>query len=792
MLSNYLKSAGRILWRNKMTTFISLAGLTTGIACFLLLATYILNELRYDRFHEKAGRIVFSTFHYKSANDPEAVNASETPTALVPTFKRELVEVEDGVRVYNLSYKNVLVKHGDRSFNEKKVLLADRSFFNIFTFRFLSGNSAIALNDPNSVVITSSTAKKYFGEEAPLGKTLTLNNKAWQVTGVIEDVPPYSQLKFDLLGSYSSLERSKEEIWHSANDLSYFLLKPGADRSIVQDKINSYVAERFKEVIGTGNKVWFELEPLTKVHLYSQAASGGNIKYIYILGSVAILLLLIACINFTNLMTAKSLERTQEIGVRKALGAVRRQLFWQFMIESALVTFLAMIAGILLSGVLLPYFNYFTGMELSLRSWNGWWLSVILAGLLLVITFVAGAWPAVVLAATRPVSSLYKRSGNITLRKVLVVFQFTVSIAFIIATIIAKRQLHFIKTKDTGLQRSQLIVLDKGGMEYDRLAYLKSELLQQPGVTGVTASYDSPVNVQGGYSLGAEDKPADFSLSVTAIPIEKDFVSVMGVNIAEGGNFTESDVQQVLLKGEERHYTFMLNETAAKAMGWNPAQAVGKRVNLNGRKGTIKAVLKDFNFVSLHHTIAPIVVFPEYDYLGKIFIKTSVADARPAIAGIEKKWKEVYPDQPFEYHFLDQEYNALYRSEQRTTDVLNIFSIVTIVVSCLGLFGLAVFIAQQRTKEIGIRKILGASVAGITLLISKDFMKLVGIAVVVASPLAWYAMHRWLQDFAYRTAISWWMFLVAGVIALLIALVSVSYQAVKAAMINPVKSLRMD
>ena len=795
MIKNYIKTAWRSIWRDKKIAVISVGGLSLGIACFLLLGTYILNELRYDRFHLKADRIVRVSYNYKSPDDAEAQNNAVTPTAVVPVFKRNFSEIEDGVRVYNFAYKPLAVQFKERLFNEKSFLVADASFFKIFSFKFLSGNPATALSNPNNLVITASTAKKYFGDIDPIGKTITVDQTPWQVTGVIADVPPYSQLKFDFLGSYSSLERSKTEKWDSANDVSYFLLKSAGQARELQKKMNTYIQNQFPEMFKSGQKVWFELEPLTRVHLYSKAAATGNIKYIYIISAIAILLLLIACINFINLITAKSAERAHEIGVRKVLGAERKQIFLQFMAESAIVTLIAIGLGLLLSGVCLPYFNKFTTSDLSIKTWNSTWLISILAALFLLITLISGTWPALVLSAFRPVKALKgssKISSGGNLRSALVVFQFTVSIAFIIATIIAGRQLYFIQHTHTGIDRSQIIVLD-AGISNEQFEPLKNELLKISGIKSVTASYDSPVNVQGGYSLNVQEKSPDFSLSVTAIPVEKSFASTLGIEILAGSNFTQSDVSQVLAKDEnERRYAFMLNQTAVSALGWTPEQAIGKKVNLNGRIGEIRAVSEDFNFASLHEKISPIVVFPEYFWFGKILIKTSGQDMQKTIAGTEKAWKSVFNHKDFEYHFLDQEYEDLYKTDQRTASILNLFSIITILVSCLGLFGLAVFMAEQRTKEIGIRKVLGASVSSIAALLSMDFLKLIVVAFLIASPLAWLVMQKWLQDFAYKTSISWWIFALAGLSTVFIALFTISFQAIKAALANPVKSLRSE
>jgi putative ABC transport system permease protein len=795
MIRNYFKTAWRSLWRNKLTSVISVVGLGFGIACFFLLTTFILNEWRYDRFHKKADRIAFVNFSYKSPSDAEPVHVAVTPTAVVPAAKRAFPEVEDGVRVYD--YGNRTVYWKDKAFNEKKILMADAAFFNIFSFRFLEGHPVTALKEPHSFVISQSTAKKYFGDEPALGQILKVDTTGWQVTGVIEDVPSYSTLNFDMIGSYVTLSRSKKEEWGSANDLSYLLLKNADQREPLQRQLNDYVRKQLPEEMQAGYEVKFELVPLTRVHLYSKAAAQGNVKYLYVFGGIALLLLVIACINFTNLFTAKSVQRSSEIGLRKVLGAEKKSIFIQFMMESAVITLVALTIGILLSLLVFPLFNQLIGLELSLKVWNAFYLTLILTVLFITVSFLAGAWPALVISRFRPISALKSSKqptgGSPLLRKSLVVFQFTISIVFIIATIVAQKQLYFIQHTNTGINRSQVVVLEGNSIHPQQLEAFKTEALKYKTIQSVSASYDSPVNIQGGYSISVAGRTDNAAMSVTAIPVDKDFVRTLGMQIVQGSNFNYTDERLVKVDAhEKRQYAFMLNETAVKTLGLSPEEAVGKDVRLNGRTGKIKAVLQDFNFASLHQLITPVVLFAEYDKFGKIMIKTSEPNANQALADIEQTFKSFYPNKPFEYHFLDDEYNQLYKTEQRTTAVLNLFSIITIIVSCLGLFGLVVFMAVQRTREIGIRKVLGATAISITVLLTKQFMQLVLIAIIIAIPIAWIMMNNWLENFAYRIHISWLVFAAASGIALLIAFVTISIEAVKAAVANPVKNLRSE
>ncbi|WP_257666666.1 ABC transporter permease [Parapedobacter tibetensis] len=797
MISKHLKLAWRNLWKSKTTAAISVIGLSVGIACFLLLGTYLLNELRFDRFHQYADRIALVTAGIKSPNDTEMRYMGVTPTAVAPTLGDRFPEVEKAARVYQRGA--MTVRHGERLFNEPDIIYADSTFFGILTYPFIAGDPRTALNQPQSVVLTAAMAKKYFSDENPIGQTILLDEKPWQVTGVVQSPPAHTRLSFSAVLSYTTLERSHNLIWHSGSDITFLLLKNATDFQTVQRQADALVKQRFAEQIKSTYIADYRLniEKLSDVHLHSKAAGTGNIAYLYILGGIAIGLLLIACINFTNLVTARSAERTQEIGVKKVLGAERGLLFRQFLFESAFAVFIAIMLGLLLAMVALPLFNRYVGMDISMLHWLDVRFYTGIATLFILLSLVAGGWPALVLSAFKPIHVLKgkvtnTRSGG-KLRKGLVVFQFCISILFVVCTVIAGSQLHYIQTKDTGLNRSQVVVLDGSSLPVKTIETFKNELLGQTGIQGVTASYHSPVNVTGRYAImGADGKESDFALSVTAIPIEKDFVPVFDIQLLAGSNLTDADVERSNLDDDDRReYAFIINELAAQTMGWSAEDALGKWINLNGREGRVKAVAANFNFASLHEEVKPIVLFPDYAWFGKLFIKTTDGTSiTHTLKTIESTWKAVNPNKPFDYHFLDQEYEALYQQEAQTAKVLNIFALVTILVAAMGLFGLAAFTAQQRVKEIGIRKVLGASVIGIVRMLSADFVKLVLIAAVIASPIAWWMMNTWLADFAYRIAIEWWMFGLAALFALVVAVLTVSSQAIKAAVANPVDSLR--
>ncbi|SKD08031.1 putative ABC transport system permease protein [Chitinophaga ginsengisegetis] len=793
MWRNYLKTAVRNLMKRKLYSAINITGLSAGIACFILLALYLRNEWTYDQFHAHAAELYRIRFDYGEKDQP-VTHTALTPGGLAPVMK-DFPEVKHISRVYPLA---TTVAYGDKVMNENSFLYADPAFFNMFSFPLIAGNAATVLSGPNMIVLSETMARKYFGTTDIVGKTLKINNrKEYQVTGVAIDPPANTHLKFDFIASYASL--GKNDTWNSANDYTYIQLASNTTASALQGRLTNLVKEQMGNATRSGVTFGFVPESVPGIHLHSISLNstepGGDIRYNYILTIIAALLLLIACINFMNLATARSAERGREIGVRKALGAVRGQLFWQFIAESTLISFCAMVLGIMIALVLLPAFNNMAGttLKLGLGSYH---IYLWLAGIFLCTTFFAGTYPALFLSGFRPVQVLKGRvmhgSGG-SIRKSLVVFQFAASVFFIICTLVVGSQLKYIQHKKIGLDRSQVLVLSGENFNRQMLETFKGRLLQQSGVKYVSASYDSPVSVGGGYTIGnLEGKPADYSMNITAIPVEKDYLQTMGISLLAGANLTDADIQDVLKEDKDRVYHFFLNETAVKQLGWTAETATGKRMVMNGRAGTIKGVMKDFHFASMKSKIEPIVVFPEYEWFGEILVKTSGDNQQQVIAGIESIWKDYLPAVPFAYHFMDEDFNGLYKSEFRTGTILSTFSIVIILVSCLGLLGLAAFTAEQRTREVGIRKVLGASATSVVALLSKDFIKLVLISLCIASPFAWYAMHQWLEGFAYHTRLHAGTFLLAGAIAIVIALLTVSLQSVKAALMNPVKSLRSE
>jgi putative ABC transport system permease protein len=718
-----------------------------------------------------------------------------TGTKVGPQFKRAFPSVEAFARTYK---RTRVVAYANKVFEEKNFLYADSSFFRIFSFPLLQGSGTTSLNTSNKIVITQRMATKYFGTEQPLGKMLKVGDADFEITGVAENVPSNSQIQFDFVASFSSLVFAREEKWMEANYVTYFLLNDKQTAGALQRQVDNYMKNVSKNElkVSGGHYLAFNLEPLTKVHLHSSLSGfepNSSIVYIYILTAVAILILIVACVNYVNLAAAQAAVRIEEVGIRKTFGAEKTQIFTQFIGESLLTTFIAVLLALGVSLMALPFFNGLTGKEFS----RGTLFNPLVLGMLgllcVVVSLMAGLYPAVTLSnikLIRILKSGFAFSSGRGLRKSLIVFQFVVSVFLIISTIIILEQLAYIKNKDLGFNKSDVVVLPLDDKTYAHYEAFKSELLSLPQVRYVTAAYGEPINVQWGDGLTGENGQ---EITVNAIPCDEDFVKALGLKIIAGTDFTRADVMQMDTSDNNKHlkYSYMLNESAVKALGWKMEDAIGRGVS-KGVPGTVKAVVKDFHFRSLHEPITPLILFLNSGSTNSMFMKIKPEDISGTLSRLKQIWNGRVTHRPFEYHFLDDDYDALYTTEQRTAKVFSTFSALAILLACLGLFGLTAFAASRRAKEIGIRKVLGANIAGLVLLIAKDFLLFVLVAIVVASPVAWWAARKWLQDFAYRISIEWWVFALAGVIAIFIALVSISFQALKVAVANPVKSLRAE
>jgi putative ABC transport system permease protein len=799
MIKNYFKTAFRNLRKNKLYTSINIFGLAVGLSACLLIGVYIIHELSYDKFNANANRIVRATMEYSSAGTVNKV--ATTGTKVGPQFKRIFPVVEEYVRTF---VTHNVVKSGDKIFDEPRILYADPAFFKIFSFHIIHGDASTALDAPDKIVITQSMAKKYFGDQDVLGKTLTSGGKDLRVSAVCRDVPQNSQIKFDFATQFLNLGNGvKDETWWTANWITYFLVRGEKSIPQLQQQIAGYmIAPAVRAEAGLQGKDYltYHLEPLTIVHLYSSLGGfepNGSITYIYMFAVIALLILVIACANYTNLATAQSAGRSGEIGMRKVMGASKRQVFIQFMSESFLITFIAALLALIFSILLIPYFNSITGKQFTPDILL---MPVPLIALIIfsvLVSFFAGLYPALVLSGTQIMNVLKKgfnfTGGNNILRKALIVAQFGISVFLIIYTSIILQQMHYMQTKNLGYDKEHIVVLPIGGNMLDNFQSLKDALTQVKGVEGVTASYETPEYVEWGDGIMAIDEKGKHDISLNAMPVDLDFIKTMKMQLVTGRDFKQSDFAMMDTSNNNANYhlPYIINETLAKRIGWTPQKAIGRTIE-NRTTGPVVGVVKDFNFSSLHNPIGPLVMFLGRDFSRDFMLRINGNDMQATLGRIEMVWKQRVQDRPFNYHFLDDDYNKLYLSEQRTSKLFGVAAGLAIILACLGLFGLAAFTTVQRTKEIGIRRVLGANISDITILVATSFLQLVCIAIVIAIPLAWWAGNNWLQDFAFRIPVQANVFIATAIVTALIALCTVGYHTIRAALTNPVKSLRTE
>jgi len=800
MLKMYLKIAWRNLAKNKLYSLVNIGGLTIGIASCILIGLYVSNELSYDRFHKNAGRIVRVTTEY-------TVNGSKTRVGTTasmpgPRLAAAFPQIESYVRIRN--FDPYVVRYGEKAFVEPRFYYADSTLFKIFSFPLTEGDSSTALNAPGKIVISQSMERKYFGSAHALGKLLLVGGtKSYIVSGVAKDAPLNSQIKFNFIASYASLPNANTPSWNVEIYNTYFLLHNPQDRPGLEENIIRYMKAQ-KDLGVTGNDyLIYHLEPLTRVHLYSSLSGlepNGNITYIYILVAVALLILGIACVNYTNLATAQSVTRTSEIGIRKVLGSAKWQLFMQFIGESLLLNLVAFVFAVVLAIFVLPLFNALVERPLDptlLLTPAAIGLMILLFAL---ISFASGAYPSFILSNIKLIKVLksgfsFPAKGG-SLRKSLIVFQFIVSVFLIISTTIIFQQLSYIQHKKLGYDKDHLVVLPVDGIMRANFQPIKDALERVPGVTAVSCGANEITHITWDDEVTTSPGAAATPLYINASPTDIDFVQTTGVELVAGSNYSLSDWQQMTAAGpgNDPHTAYLLNESAAKALGWTPEQAIGKTLYRSGSKGIVKAVVKDFHFAPLHEPIKPLVIFLDsgYTHIYQCYAKVSGQNIPATLQALNDTWRRYVPHRPFEYHFLDDNYNVLYHNEQQTARIFSTFSTLAIFLACLGLFALAGYITVQRAKEIGIRKVLGAEVMQIVMLISKDFIRLVAVASLIAFPVAWMAMNSWLQSFAYRININWWVFLGAGVATTAIALLTIGFQAMRAANMNPIKSLKAE
>jgi putative ABC transport system permease protein len=795
MLRNNFKIAIRNLWKNKASSFINLFGLTTGLSSCLLIGLYIQHELSYDSFQSNGERIARVIMEYSFEGTPEPKRGNFTSTKVAPVFTRTFPEVESAVRMTD---RDMIVRHKDNLVTEPNFMFADSTFFDVFAHHFLEGNPQMSLDGPFKMVLTESASKKYFGNESALGKILLVGSDEtpYEVTGVMDDYPQNSQIKFDLLASFSSLGVNQEETYFDANYTTYLLLTDAASFPKLQEKVTSFMKE---EMAGSGASINYILENFRDVHLHSEYAGfvpNNSIAYLYILGAVVLLILIIVCFTYVNLSTAKSIDRAKEIGIRKVVGAARAQLFWQFMGESGILFFASILVSILVTLIALPYFNDLSGRQLQFQALLTPSFMLFAVLVTAAVSVLAGIYPAAVLTRLQPVRVLKgvfrTDHGGKWVQQSLIVFQFAISAFLIAATIIIQKQLYFIQNKKLGYDREHVLVLPMNARILSNISVIKKELKTNPSVLSVTSTYSTPVKIAGGYSIRTETMPENEQIAVAGNPIDEDYIQTVGLQLISGNDLSEQDMRDVSWDNvDDRKYHFILNEKAAEQLGWTPESAIGQKMFMGSRYGTVKGVVKDFHFESMHVAIKPLVLFSEIRGRN-LLLKINGVNLIETISALESKWKSLVPYAPFEYHFLDDDYNELYKSELNLGTIMNLFATIAIVLACIGLFGLSSYTVKQRVKEIGIRKVLGASTVNIVALLSGNFIRLVLIAILLSSPLAYFLMRNWLQDFAYRIDIEWWVFALVGLLAIAIALLTTSLQSIKAAVMNPVESLKSE
>jgi putative ABC transport system permease protein len=789
MFKNYIKIALRNIKRHKGYSFINIAGLAIGMACCILILLWVQDETGYDQFHKRRSELyrVYTEIQY---SDGRTNLFAQSYFPLARILKEECPDVVDAVRYASKNW--LLIKYGDKSFVDDDFGFADSSFFNMFTFPFLKGDPKTALSSKFSVVITEEMSHKYFGSEDPIGKTLNVNNQYdVQVTGVIENVPHNSSLRFDFLLPYVLYwgpNWAESSSWGGNPLETYVLLPKNALAEDVARKITD-IKEKH-DPPSAAERIRLHLQPQTRIHLYA-LGGGGLIRYVYIFSIIACFVLIIACINFMNLSTAKAGTRANEVGMRKVVGAKKTDLIKQFFGESVVLSFIALIGAILIVEIMLPAFNNLSGKSLSLDPSGNITIILGIMGITLFVGILSGSYPALFLSSFQPVKVLKGtfRSGSqrSLFRKILVVSQFTLSIFLIIGTLIIYKQLDYIRNRDLGYDKEHLVFVYMQGDLKAKYESVKSELLRNSNILKVTRSLQLPSNIASTVSaLDWEGKNPDEKVSMNWDIVDFGYFETLKMDMIQGRGFSREFAT-------DASEAYIVNEEAVKLMGME--SPVGKRLSVFRKDGKIIGVVKNFNFKSLHHEIRPFVYMMNPNWISAMdcmFIRVAPDNISATLKYIESTCKQINPAYPLRYQFFDEWLERLYRNEQRMGRIVGYFTFLAIAISCLGLFGMASFMTEQRTKEIGIRKVLGAPVSRIILLLSADFTKWVLAANIIAWPVAYFAISKWLENFAYRTNLNMSIFILSGVLALVTALLTVSFQTLKAALANPVESLRYE
>ena len=807
MIRKFMVSAWRNLARNKGFSFINVFGLAVGLACCMLISGYLYSELTYDTYPANSKQL-YRVYLSADANSATTIYPG-VDVAVGPGIKNAFPSVLDYTRLTQRG--PVFVKYEGRNFKEEHIMLIDANFLRMFSIPLLKGDAKNALTEPKTIVITKDFEKKYFGSAGGIGKMITIGNDLVKVTGVIDKIPDNSHFHGDAFMSFVTYDNaSTPQTWSNVGDFTYLLLDKSADprklEAAFPQLVAKHVVPEIRHDMGVSlaeaqksvNTFRFLLQPLTDIHLHSSSKyeleAGGDIHYVYIFAALAIFVLLLACINFTNLSTAAATKRTKEIGVRKVLGSEKNKLVWQFLTESLMLTFLSMVLALGLVYLLLPYFNDVAGKHITIAFYFSAWAIAAELGLTLFVGIMAGLYPAVFMSSFKIIPILkggngLQLSGKSGLRSSLIVFQFAISTALIISTFVVFQQLGYLQNKKLGYDKNQVMVINDAYTLGNNINAFKQDLANDPRVVGVTKTDNAPgYNDAGGtviYAKEIADKGTHNEISTSIYWIDPDYIPTMKMELVRGRNFYPS--------GPADSASVIVNEAEVSALGFGNTDPIGKTVIRSGQRHyVIVGVVKDFHFTSAKQKIAPLMMIASNNSRGKIIARIKSADIPRLVSDIKNKWESFNSGAPFSYSFLDEHFASLYGAEVRTGKIFTSFAVIAVIIACLGLFGLAAFMIRQRVKEIGVRKVLGATTGSITVMLSKEFLQLILVAAFISFPLTWYAMNKWLQDFAYRTSIHWWVFVLAGAIALLVAAITISFQSVKAALANPVKSLRAE
>ncbi|HTQ27257.1 MAG TPA: ABC transporter permease [Puia sp.] len=812
MFKNYFKIAIRQLRKQRMYSVVKIGGFALSIAACLLIALYIRDELSYDKSYPDADRIFRVTVAYD--NNGKLETGADWPPPMAKAMKQDFPEVEASGRLmpHELFYGagSNEIRSVDKTENnyENKFSYADQDMLDILQVPMVYGDRSKALAEPNTMVISKSKADKYFPNQNPVGQLMILNddkNKVYKIGGVMQDFPATSHIHYDFLLTLTNYElwKGEQQWWSSSNYYTYVRLKPHADPAQLQGKLKLILTKYYlpmmkeagdKQADDLVKKAKLFLQPIGDIHLYSynidDGLQKGDIRFVWLFGAIACFILVIACINFINLSTAKSANRAREVGLRKVVGSYYSSLIKQFLTESLLFSVLSFVLGFLLAALLLPYFNLLSEKSLSIP-WTAWWLFPVMIGASVIIGVLAGLYPAFYLSAFKPINvlkgQLSRGTKNSVLRNGLVVFQFATSIVLIIGTIVIFKQTHYILHMDLGYDKDQVMLIEGTGTmnKNTTIPSFRSELLRIPQVKNVTVSDYLPISGtkrDGNTFVREGRKKEDIGVGAQKWRVDYDYIKTLGMKIIQGRDFSRdmaSDSTGIII-----------NRTMASQMGLK--QPIGQEITNGWEHFHVIGVMEDFHYETMKQTVGPLSLVLGDNYSTIVSVKMNGSDAKQVIADVSAVWKKFSPHQPLRFSFLDESFRNMYADVQRMGSIFTSFSLLAIVIACLGLFALSAFMAEQRNKEIGIRKVLGASVRSITGMLSKDFVRLVLVAFVIASPIAWWAMNQWLRDFQYRIHIGWWMFAVAGVLVVLIALATVSFQSVKAALMNPTKSLRSE